>query len=182
MPRTSSNLSLNLQVSSFSYSPMQKNSPFTKFYKEQATRAARSGATYDIIPISTTNDSFFGLSSLKFLSVFTSGQMFYYQRSKWGASLLDLPLPQDLYKFFSGPLGWGASMKLRTTEYLEIHNCPTNHLLEDFKLENLYHMSGIDPWKTYTFEIKINPACELPAYGVKPSVQVKLYFHFSKLC
>lgn len=69
--------------------------PQTKFYKEQAIRAAEIGVCIDLFLISSSRKSpestyFMGLSSTKFLSLYTGGNVVLYD------NLENSNLPQDM--------------------------------------------------------------------------------------
>jgi len=62
-------------------------------------------------------------------------------------------LPQDIFRQYSGSLAFRGLFRCRTsTGFRASHSY--GHLLPDANYENLYHLAGCDPFKSFTFDFE----------------------------
>lgn len=116
--------------------------PHTAFYLDQAKRAVEAGVCIDLFVLT---NAFVGLSSLKFLTSFTGGNLVLYEQPE-GASL-----PQDLYRQYTRPQAANGLFRLRTSPGFRVATA-YGHLSADPKYDNLYHIQGCDEYKCFAFD------------------------------
>eukprot|EP01098_Paradermamoeba_levis_P012002 TRINITY_DN5188_c0_g1_i1.p1 TRINITY_DN5188_c0_g1~~TRINITY_DN5188_c0_g1_i1.p1 ORF type:complete len:601 (-),score=181.46 TRINITY_DN5188_c0_g1_i1:68-1870(-) len=120
----------------------QDLSPQNSFYTDQAEKSAQLGICIDLFVVS---NSFVGLSTIKFLTVRTGGNIMMYGLNA------NASLPQDIYRQLNKPQAMQGMLRLRTSEEFSVSHY-YGHLYPDSSFENLYHVVGCDQFKTFAFD------------------------------
>jgi len=128
---------------SYSLNPL---SPETDAYTTEAKRAAVCGTCIDLFVVT---NQYVGLSSIKFLSLITGGNIMTY------SDLSNATLPQDIYRQFSRPQTSHGLLRIRTSEEFKV-STGYGHFYPDSGYENLYHVQGCDQFKSFAFDFEFN--------------------------
>lgn len=122
-----------------------------------------SGICFDTYIIS--NEEYVGLSSLKFISYKTGGNLIFYPDKQ------NCGLPQDMYiifviefsfiknfscvryLYYSKPLAFRGMLRLRTSTPFK-SKYSFGNLFPDLTYNDIYHLPGCDIFKTFTFDFE----------------------------
>mmetsp|Transcript_1626 Transcript_1626/g.5753 ORF Transcript_1626/g.5753 Transcript_1626/m.5753 type:complete len:745 (+) Transcript_1626:50-2284(+) len=126
-------------------------SPATPFYRDLAKSAVDSGLCIDLFyfPLHSSERSGLGLSSTKFLSMFTGGNVSIYDSH----IASETSAAKDVYRRYSGPLAFHSLLRLRTSPEFAVGEM-YGHLQADPSYDDLYHMQGCDKWKTFAVDFE----------------------------
>ena len=138
--------------------------PQTDFYQQQAIHAAKSGICCDLYVVS--DHKYIDISSLKYLSLLTGGNLLLYEDTK---SAL---LPQDIFRQLKKPLAFRGLLRLRTSREFQPSSI-YGHIIGDETYDNLFHVAGIDPHKCMAFNFEFSSGSGFTSYSdAKPIVQL----------
>ncbi|PRP78812.1 hypothetical protein PROFUN_00985 [Planoprotostelium fungivorum] len=123
-------------------------SPSTEFYRHQAERAVDADMCIDVYLLKDSKEiSSYGLSSYKFLSLRTGGNVRLYD------TLEDVQVARDVYHQYNGTISFQGLLRARTSLGFGIQQT-FGHFSADIEFRDLCRIPSCDPYSTLYFYLQ----------------------------